>query len=328
MSTGQVKLCLVGCGGIAYMHVNNLIRLKNARITGLCDVNPENVRRLKDAFPVLENVEEFSDYKTMYKSVEADAAVILTPHTLHFNQAMDALNMGMHLLVEKPLSTKVDHARKLIEKASGENRVLMVSYQRHYEPPFRFIKTRIEAGEIGEIQFISSLLAQEWMRGTQGTWRQDPELSGGGQLMDSGSHIMDFVLWSTGLKPSEVFAQMDYKDQKVDINTSLSIRFSNGALASVSILGDAPCFEEYHAIYGTKGAILYDNGKVRVLDAEGTFSKTPLKTSFKPNNPDRNFVMSILGLETPESPGECGLRVIELTEAALESARRGEKILL
>jgi len=318
----------VGCGGIAYTHVNNLMRLKNARIAGLCDVNPENIRRLKDAFPVLESVEEFSDYKTMYKSVEADAAVILTPHTLHFNQAMDALSMGMHLLVEKPLATKVDHARKLVEKASGENRVLMVSYQRHYEPSFRFIKSMIESGEIGEIQFLSSLLAQEWMRLTQETWRQDPELSGGGQLMDSGSHILDFILWSTSLKPSEVFAQMDYKGRRVDINTSLSIRFSNGALASVSILGDAPCFEEYHAIYGTKGAILYDNGRVRVLDAEGAFSKTPLKMSFKPNNPDRNFVMSILGLEKPESPGECGLRVIELTEAAMESARRGEKVLL
>lgn len=318
----------MGCGGIAYTHVNNLMRLKNARIAGLCDVNPENIRRLKDAFPVLESVEEFSDYKTMYKSVEADAAVILTPHTLHFNQAMDALSMGMHLLVEKPLATKVDHARKLVEKASGENRVLMVSYQRHYEPSFRFIKSMIESGEIGEIQFLSSLLAQEWMRLTQETWRQDPELSGGGQLMDSGSHILDFILWSTSLKPSEVFAQMDYKGRRVDINTSLSIRFSNGALASVSILGDAPCFEEYHAIYGTKGAILYDNGRVRVLDAEGAFSKTPLKMSFKPNNPDRNFVMSILGLEKPESPGECGLRVIELTEAAMESARRGEKVLL
>lgn len=310
------------------MHVNNLARLKNPRVVGLCDVNPENIRRLKDAFPILDGVEEFTDYNAMYRSVEADATIILTPHTLHFNQAMDALNMGMHVLVEKPLATSLEHARKLLEKALGGNMVLMVSYQRHYEPPFKLIKTKIESGEIGDIQFISSLLAQEWMRLTAGTWRQDPELSGGGQLMDSGSHIMDFILWSTGLRPFEVFAQMDYKDRRVDINTSLTIRFSNSALANVSILGDAPCFEEYHAIYGTKGAILYDNGRVRMLDAEGMFSTTPLKTSFKPNNPDRNFVMSILGLEKPESPGECGLRVIKLTEAAMESARRGEKVFL
>lgn len=205
---------------------------------------------------------------------------------------------------------------------------MMASYQRHYEPPFRFIKAKVESGEVGEVHFISSLLAQDWMRHTRGTWRQDPELSGGGQLMDSGSHIMDFILWSTGLRPSEVFARMDYKGLKVDINSSLIIRFSNGALASVSILGDAPCWEEHHAIYCTKGAIVHDNGRIRVIDSEGTFSTTPLKTPFKPNNPDRNLVMSILGLERPESPGECGLRVMELTEAAMVSARRGEKVSL
>ncbi|MEM1558307.1 MAG: Gfo/Idh/MocA family oxidoreductase [Thermoproteota archaeon] len=325
---GTVRLMIVGCGGISHMHINNLVRLSNAEIVGLCDVNPENIKILKENFPVLKGVEEFNDYRKMYESTEADAVLILTPHTLHFNQAIDALNKRMHVLVEKPLTTKVEHARILVEKASEKNMVLMVSYQRHYEAPFRFIKASIESGEIGEIQFVSSLLTQEWMRLTKGTWRQDPELSGGGELMDSGSHIVDFILWSTGLKPSEVFAKVDYRGCRVDINSSLTVKFSNGALASISIVGNAPRFEEYHAIYGTQGAIFYCNGKVSILDGEGAFSKTPLKIPFKPNNPDRNFVMSILGLEKPESPGECGLRVIELTEAAMESARRGEKISL
>lgn len=328
VSQNKVRIMIVGCGGISFMHVNNLIKLGNAEIVGLCDVNPGNIRRLKDHFPMLEEVREHSDYREMYDSTEADAALVLTPHTLHFNQAIDALNRGMHVLVEKPMTTRVEHAKRLVEKASEEKRILIVSYQRHYEPPFRFIKTRVESGSIGEVQFVTSLLTQEWMRLTKGTWRQDPELSGGGELMDSGSHIVDFILWSTGLRPSEVFAQVDYRGCKVDINTSLTVRFSNGALASVSIVGDAPRFEEYHAIYGTQGAIFYDNGRIRLLDAEGSFSTTPLKMPFETSNPDRNFVMSILGLEKPESPGECGLRVIELTEAALESARRGEKISL
>ncbi|MBO3799608.1 MAG: Gfo/Idh/MocA family oxidoreductase [Candidatus Brockarchaeota archaeon] len=328
ISQNKVRIMIVGCGGISFMHVNNLIKLGNAEIVGLCDVNPGNTKRLKDHFPMLRAVREYSDYREMYDSTEADAVLVLTPHTLHFNQAMDALKKEMHVLVEKPMTTRVEHAKKLVEKASEEKRILMVSYQRHYEPPFRFIKARIESGSIGEVQFATSLLTQEWMRLTKGTWRQDPELSGGGELMDSGSHIVDFILWSTGLKPLEVFAQVDYRGCRVDINTSLTVRFSNGALASVSIVGDAPRFEEYHAIYGTQGAIFYDNGKIRLLDAEGSFSTTPLKMPFEPSNPDRNFVMSILGLEKPESPGECGLRVIELTEAALESARRGEKISL
>ncbi|MGQ9479522.1 MAG: Gfo/Idh/MocA family protein [Thermoproteota archaeon] len=323
-----VKVCLVGCGGIAHMHVNNLLRIREARIVGLCDVNPESIRRLKEAFPQIENLREFTDYREMYDSLGADAAIILTPHTLHFNQAMDALERGMHVLVEKPMVTRVEHARRLIEKASSSKSVLMVSYQRHYEPQFRLIRDKVRGGEIGEIQFTCSLLAQEWMRMTTGTWRQDPELSGGGELMDSGSHIIDFILWSTGLRPSEVFAHMDYRGCRVDVNTSVSVKLSNGAVGNISIVGDAPCFEEYHAIYGTKGAIFYENGRIRLLDAEGYFSRTPVKMHFKPNNPDRNFVMSILGLEEPESPGECGLRVAEFTEAVLESSRRGEKILL
>ena len=200
----------------------------------------------------------------------------------------------------------------------------MVAYQRHLMPQFRYIRNQIMAGELGQIQFVSALQDQAWYRGTRGSWRQQLALSGGGQLNDSGSHLLDIMLWMTGLEVEEVQAFVENFESEVDINSALSLRFRNGAMGNLSIVGNSPTggMWEDITIWGTKAVVYLRQGKltVKVAGSNDAYEPTGLPGA---STPDRNFVDAILGRDAVQVPAVCGLRVIELTEAAWESARQG-----
>jgi predicted dehydrogenase len=321
----EIRIGLIGCGGIAQYHLGNLINLPQAKVVALADPNTKNIEKLRDMFRQVEEFEIFFDYVEMLDSVDLDAVEILTPHTLHFEQIMESLHRGLHVLVEKPMVCTVDHAKKVVAKSEESSKVVLVSYQRHYQPHFRYIKNMIAAGELGRIQFISALQCQNWLKSTKGTWRQDPTLSGGGQLNDSGSHLLDIILWTTGSRAVEVFAYVDKIDSQVDINSALAVKLDNGAEASISIVGNSPTWWEDITIWGEKGAIFYRNGKLSCISEDGQGFLEPTKLP-PGSNPDRNFVRAILGMEAVESPPLCGLHVAELTEAAWRSAETGTKV--
>ena len=201
----------------------------------------------------------------------------------------------------------------------------MVSYQRHLAPSFRFIRNQIAAGELGDVQFVNALQDQAWYRNQQGTWRQKKSLSGGGQLNDSGSHLLDIILWVIDQAPVEVSARMEYFDVEVDINTAMTVRFENGALANFSVVGNGPgpgMWEDI-TIWGSQGAIYSRNGSLTCKYGGDPVEIAELPSRFA--SPDQNFVDAVLGRDNVQVPAICGLRVIQLTEAAWESAESGGK---
>ena len=282
------------------------------------------IRVMKAGHPQIKDLPEFDDYKKMLDSVEMDATEVHTPHTLHFEHIMASLDKGLHVLTEKPMVCKVSHAKQIMDKLEKTGKVLLVSYQRHYQGPFRYMREVIRSGQLGEVQFVSALQCQDWKRGCQGRWRLDPKLSGGGQLNDSGSHLVDIILWVTGLGVSEVSAFIDNLGEKVDINSAISLKFKGGAQANISIVGNAPTWWEDITIWGSVGALFYRNGQLRHVIGSG---RETHEISGWPGgmSPDRNFVDAILGRAHVESPVTCGLRVIELSEAAWESAKLNGK---
>ncbi|MFQ6095438.1 MAG: Gfo/Idh/MocA family protein [Candidatus Bathyarchaeia archaeon] len=321
----SIKIGIVGCGGISYYHMNHLLRIPEADVVAISDINKSNMSKLRKAFPrLLRCCETFTDYKDMLSTVKLEAVEILTPHALHFEQALECLNRDLHLLIEKPMVCTVKQAKELIAEIEEKKKVVLVSYQRHYQPQFRYIKKLIESGEIGEVQFISAMQCQDWMNFTKGTWRQDPKMGGGGPLIDSASHLLDVILWVTGLQPSEVVAFTDNLGTPVDVNSSISVKFSNDAQASIGIVGNSPCWEENITIWGSKGVVFYRNGRVEHLLFGGKVRIEPVKLP-EASNPDKNFVNAILGKEENQAPPTCGLKVIELTEAIWESAKSGKK---
>ena len=315
----KIRVGIIGVGGISYGHIKNFLASPDAEIVGLVDNDPKRLETAFEKVPELKGVPTYSDYKDLIKNGGLDAVQLNTPHTLHYEEIMDSLNAGLHVLTEKPMVCTTPDAREIIKKRDETGKVVMISYQRHFQPQYRYMKQAIENGGIGEVTFLSALQCQGWKKGVAGSWRQIPELSGGGQLNDSGSHLLDMCLWLTGLTAESVHAYVDHCDTPVDINSALAMRFTNGAQGTVSVVGDSVCgwYEDF-TIWGTKGVLFYRNGKlIHCNEAGAMVEPTELPAG---GNHDQGFCDAILGRDKNWVPAECGLRVIELTEAAWKSA--------
>jgi len=318
----KIRIGMIGCGGIARGHVKRLLEIPEAEIVALNDTSEASIARIKEAIPEIKDLPVFEDYREMLDKVPMEAVEIATPHTLHFQQAMDCIDHGCHMVLEKPMVCTIEHAHKLIAHAKEKDRIIVLSYQRHFQPQFRYMKKVIEEGQLGKVTYISALQCQQWKKGTAGKWRQVPELSGGGQLNDSGSHLIDIILWTTGLAVDEVYGYIDNCGTPVDINSALTLKFKNGAQGTVSVVGDAPCFYEDFTIWGENGMLLYRNGQLSRCDCDGKISQP--EELPEGGNPDKNLIDAIFARDIVWTPPVCGLRVIELTEAAWKSAASGK----
>lgn len=319
----KVRVGIIGTGGIAQGHIRRLLANPDAEIVGLCDIRPEALTSTKQRFPEIKDLPEYDDYRKLIAAGGLDGVIINTPHTTHYEQTMTSLDNGLHVLSEKPMVCSVTHAHEVIRKIEETGKVFVLNYQRSYQSEFLYIRDRIASGEFGAVQFIQALQGQEWLRAVAGTWRHDPALSGGGQLNDSGSHLLAVILFTTGLRVHQVSAMIDNLGAAVDINSALTVKFVGGAQANVSVVGNGPSWHEDITIWCEKGAFYMRQGKLEVSDAVGKRTQPTLEEMPKGSTPDDNFIATILGKEENGCPAIWGLKVIEWTETAWLSAASG-----
>jgi len=325
----KIRIGMIGCGGNAHEHGRRLAQIPEAEIVAICDVSTEALEAFKRTIPGCENIPTYNDYTKMLKEVEMDAIEISTPHTLHYEQIMAGLEHGLHVLCEKPMVCTVKHAKKVVQAARESKKHMMISYQRHFIGPYVYAHNVIKSNQIGAPHFVASWQGQNWMFVTK-QWRGDPALSGGGQLNDSGSHMIDAVLWITDLQPVEVFAYVDNRGAKVDAVSAISVKFAGGATGNISIVGDScgprgKVYEEI-LIWCRNGQLIIRENNLFRRDGDAEPYLVPPEGLPKTKDPDRAFIDLILGEAPNEVPPECGLKVIQLTEAAWESAASGKPV--
>ncbi|MDX9972098.1 MAG: Gfo/Idh/MocA family oxidoreductase [FCB group bacterium] len=318
----KIRIGFIGAGGISPGHYQRLHGTGKAEVVALNDPSAESLERFYKNCPGSDTLPAYADYRDMLKAEQLDGVVILSPHAFHTEQILTSLKKGLHVLCEKPMTNTIADAKKVIRAAEKSGKVLMLSYQRHYDPSFRYMREQIAKGAIGKIEYVQAIQAQEWLRATKGTWRQIKAISGGGQINDSGSHLVDIIMWVTGLRVREVYAKMEDFGTEVDINSTLTMSFDNGALGSMSVIGNAPCWHEDHTIVGSKGAFYLRQG-LDLVQEDATGNRLPIKFKKYEKNPDSNCIDCILGKDVPQTPPECGLATSEVTEAAWRSAAEG-----
>ncbi|MFN3653379.1 MAG: Gfo/Idh/MocA family protein [Armatimonadota bacterium] len=321
-----VRVAILGCGGMAGVHARRFKDNPDARIVALSDVSKECL----NAF-VEENLADyepkpalFTDAAQMYAEAKPDAVVIVTPHTLHYDHGVQALEAGCHVLMEKPMVTDSDQAYKLAEKVKETGKIFVIGYNTPCTPAFRYLREVVRTKELGKLELVSGWLAQNWMRATAGTWRQQPELSGGGQMYDSGAHLFNSLVWTVEQPVSEVQAFVDNHGMPVDINGTANIRFADGTLATITISGNCP-------VNGIGMSLIFENGRVEVDGWSGTWIKVfrggegeiQPDLQGKAQTPNDNFIDAILGRAEPQTTPQNGINQSELMDAIYESARTG-----
>ncbi|MCM8832542.1 MAG: Gfo/Idh/MocA family oxidoreductase [Candidatus Omnitrophica bacterium] len=251
----MIKIGFIGTGGISYRHLNDLKKIKDVKIVSVIESNENNFKKFQEAYG--ENLNLYTDQIEMIEKEKLDGVVICTPHTLHFSQIKIALEKGVDVLVEKPAVVTYDEAveiRKIIEKTGKR---VVVAYQRHYMPVFNGAK-KILKEKFGNIIFISGFLSQYYYESLsiRRPWRLDPKLSGKGQLTDSGSHFVDLIFFLTNFTPEKIASFIDFRGEKVDMNSAFIVKFKEGAIGSFGILAFDPSFREGLFIWDDRNNVL------------------------------------------------------------------------
>ncbi|MHC4715579.1 MAG: Gfo/Idh/MocA family protein [Planctomycetota bacterium] len=318
-----LRIGMIGCGGNGRGHLKALSAHPESEVVALTDPARGMIARARREIPALADVPAFADHRKMLAQVELDAVAISTPHTQHTGQIIDALNAGLHVLCEKPLTCSVADTKKVIAKARAKRRKIVVAYQRRWQAMRRFSRSFIRSKEFGKPLFVQSFLSQGWLWGTKGKWRQKPELSGGGQLNDSGSHLVDMIFWTMPSRPVEVSAMIENRGAKVDIDSAVSFRFADGCLGNLSILGAGPgnVFWEDLTIAGSGGQALFlRNGQLTVSTGS---EMVEYKSFGRDADKHGHFIDVVKGRARNESPPEEFLPNIAFTQACWKSAAAG-----
>jgi predicted dehydrogenase len=321
----KVRMAILGCGGMAGAHAQRYRDNDDVEIVALCDIKEEIVqgyidKHLKDT---RHTPQIFTDPAQMYAEAKPDAVTIVTPHTSHFEHGLQALEAGVHVFMEKPMVTESGQAHELAAAAERAGKIVVIGYNTPCTPAFRWLRDAIRSGELGKLETVTGWQTQNWRKGTIGTWRQNPALSGGGQMYDSGAHMFNSLVWSVEQPVAEVLAFTDNVETPVDINGTVNIRFANGVLATMTIAGNCPASSA--GMYYT-----FDNGRVEVDGWSGSWIKVwkgneQIEPELKGESttPNDNFIDAVLGRAEPQTSPINGVIQSELMDAIYESAEKG-----
>ena len=325
----MLKFAIVGCGGMANWHASVLQKIKDVQVVALCDTVPKNTATFKEKY--FKEAQEFTDYEKMLKALPTlDAVVLVTPHTLHYPQSKAALKKGINVLVEKPMVTSSAHAYDLWKTVKKTGKKLGITFQSPYTSEFGYLAQQRDAGKLGKVQLISAWLSQDWMRFTKGMWRQVPAMSGGGQMYDSGAHMLNAMMWLLNDPVVEVACFYDKCGAPVDINGVAIAKFQNGAMGSICIGGNCPPFANEIQIQTDKYLIVTDQygSKLEFRDNSGrkVYPAVPSDDQPAAGTPHLNFVNALLGKEPLRAPVRFGVLLSALMDAMYESADEGKPV--
>jgi len=243
ITTTPVQTAIIGCGGMARHHIRRMLQqLDTTRIAVISEPSPAACAATAEVFEEagLESPPNQPDLGRLLADYGdcLDAVLIVTPHVYHHDQAKACLETGLDVLLEKPMVMNAAEARSLIETRDRTGKLLVVAFNGSLSPQIRAAANMLRSGELGEILNISAVVWQGWGPGTVGKWRQQPEISGGGFMFDTGAHMLNTVADLAGEDFVEVAAWLDNHGRPVDTLAAVMGRLKSGALVTLNGCGE------------------------------------------------------------------------------------------
>jgi predicted dehydrogenase len=314
---------------MARHHLPHILRQRDkTKVAVVCEPSPEQFEASAQAFleagvsPPPNEPDLMELLRT--RASDLDAAFIITPHSLHHAQTVACMEAGLDVLLEKPMVMNAAEARSLMKVRDQTGRLLVVAFNGSLSPQIRAASELLRSGELGRILTISATVWQSWGSNTVGSWRQDPAISGGGFMFDTGAHMLNTVADLAGEDFDQVAAWLDNNGRPVETLATVMGRLKSGAMVTMAGCGETiPTCASSIYVFCTKGILYTDAwGKWLKLQRHGRKHLRSVPVPESLGVWEQFLAVREGSLENP-CPPEVGLRMALLWDAIKQSAARG-----
>jgi predicted dehydrogenase len=319
MSSGPLRVGVIGCGRIAQEHLTAYKKLADVELAGVADVVDRQAAIVAEQF----SCKPYADYRRMLESESIDAVSICTPPVTHAEVMLDAVRRGVHVLCEKPLTTQLSDAKRVLSAVQGTDLILMMASKFRFVSDVLKSKAIIEAGILGKVVFFENAFCSHV--DMRNRWNSKKAIAGGGVLFDNATHSVDIVRFLIGpIARVQTQHGIQIQDLEVEDTSRLCFQSDTGVLGTIDVSWSL-----------NKGGDTY----ISVVGSDGTLTigwhKSQYRLHDKPDwvvfgdgyskqeaflNQAKHFVRCIRRDETPLLTPADGLESVRVIEAAYRSS--------
>ncbi len=335
----MINFALIGCGRVAPRHAQSFQQLSETRLVATADIRFDRAQRFAEEY----GAAAYADYHDMLARSDVDAVSICVPSGLHAQVAIDALQAGKHVLVEKPIALTLADADRMIATARQHGRRLGVVLQNRYNSPMQQVRRAVDDGLLGRLYLGNACV--RWYRPQSyydddwhGTWAMD-----GGALMNQSIHHIDALQWLMGpVQAVQAYsATLAHRMEAEDVGVAV-LRFVSGALGTVegSTLTWPQNLEGSVSIFGEHGSVQVGGtalNRITLWKVRGQLEQeAEILTSQRVDPPSvygyshreviRDFAQAIRDGRAPGTPGEEARKSLALVLAIYEAAATGREV--
>ena len=268
-----MKYALIGCGRIAINHVTAAVN-NNMEIVAVCDIVPEKMEAILKKHGLVDDksIKRYTDYKKMIEENELELVSIATESGKHASIALDVIDAGINVIIEKPMAMNIADAEEIIKRAAEKNVKVSACHQNRFNVAIQDVRKAIEGERFGKLSHAS--INVRWNRNKgyydqapwRGTWEED-----GGCLMNQCIHGIDLLRWMMGDEVVEVYGATrqqfhDYLEAE-DVGVAV-VKFKNGAIGTIE--GTTNVYpqnlEETLYIFGENGTVKVGGKSTNTID--------------------------------------------------------------
>ena len=344
----EVRLGIIGVGAMGNAHAQRVLagQIPRCRLTAVANADPEPLTRFAD----LPGVACFADSDALLRCGAIDAVIVATPHYTHTTIGIAALEQGVHVLIEKPISVHKADCERLIAAHTRRRQVFAAMFNQRTDPHYARVKKLIDDGELGKLTRVNWIIT-DWFRTeayyASGGWRATWRGEGGGVLLNQSPHQLDLLQWLCGM-PQRVRAFCHLgKHHRIEVEDEVTayMEFAGGATGVfITTTGEAPGTNRLE-ICGQRGKVVVEHDRVRFTRNETPADEFSRSTPYKFAAPDvwevdlpadgqggqhgaiiRNFVEAILDRAPLIAPAKQGIYSVELANAMLYSSWSGKTV--
>ena len=324
----KIKLGLIGLGYIGKIHLKHCQKLANAKLIAAADLSKKALKTAKEA-----GVKKlYTNYEQLLKDPEIDAVIIALPTHLHLKCATETAENKKHIFLEKPIARNVAEAKEIIAAAQKHSVKLMMGYPMRFAKEFQRLKQKMNEGALGDVEiaqatYISSgplfHRAEGLTPNPVPEWWFNKELTGGGALMDLGSHLINLLRWYFG-EITEIKSYLGYRFNMPFEDSAICLaKFENNTKAMITVGWFSQDYQLNIQLYGTVKTIQTQHKPLNKLLAAIqmlTIGSTKFYNAHKAEL--LHFVDCLIKDKKPTPTGEDGLKDLEAIEKAYKNQIR------